>query len=127
MPLFKRKPKNRRLSRAHVLDVKLRSDQIRRTRVRMTAIALGLVFGTVFGLYLFWRAGPAALDCLVYENKTFAIQEIGTQTDGVIAPDQIRRWAGVKPGESFLALDLTRVQRDLELVPRIRSAAGQSV
>jgi cell division septal protein FtsQ len=127
MPLFKRKPKNRRLSRAHVLDVKLRSDQVRRTRVRMTAIALGLVFGTVFGLYLFWRAGEAALDCLVYENTTFSIQEIETQTDGVIAPDQIRRWAGVKRGENLLALDLTRVQRDLELVPVIRSAAVDRV
>lgn len=127
MALFKRKPKNRRLGRSHVLDVKLRSDQVRRTRVRMAAIAIGLVFGTVFGLYLFWRAGQAALDCLVYENKTFAIQEIEAQTDGVIAPDQIRRWAGVKPGENLLALDLPRVQRDLEMVPVIRSAAVDRV
>ena len=37
---------------------------------------------------------------------TFAIQRIDVQTDGVIAPDQLRRWSGVKPGENLIALDL---------------------
>ena len=31
--------------------------------------------------------------------------------------DQLRRWAGVKPGENLLALDLARVKRDLERSP----------
>jgi len=54
------------LSRKHVLDVKLRSSQVRATRVRLGAVALGVTFGTVFGLYLFWRAGEWALDRFVY-------------------------------------------------------------
>ena len=65
---FKRKPKNRRLGRAQVLDVKLRSSQVRAARTRLAAIASGLSFGTVFGLYLLWRAGEWALNRLVYEN-----------------------------------------------------------
>jgi len=118
---FKRGPKNRRLNRGHVLDVKLRSDQVRATRTRLASIALGLVFGTVFGLYLLWRTGEWALDKLVYENSTFAIQNIEVQTDGVIAPEQLRRWANLKLGANLIALDLASVKRNLELVSAINS------
>jgi hypothetical protein len=124
---FKREPKNRRLNRGHVLDVKLRSDQVRATRARLAAIALGVTFGTVFGLYLLWRTGEWALDKFVYENSTFAIQSIEVQTDGVIAPEQLRRWTNVKPGANLLALDLASVKRNLELVPMIDSVSVERV
>jgi cell division protein FtsQ len=124
---LKRKQRNRRLSRGHVLDVKLRSSQVRATRVRLASIALGVTLGTFFGLYLLWRAGEWALNRLVYENQTFAIKHIDIQTDGVISADQLRRWAGVKPGENLLALDLARVKRDLQLVPLISSVSLERV
>ncbi|MEI6783787.1 MAG: FtsQ-type POTRA domain-containing protein [Verrucomicrobiota bacterium] len=123
----KRKPKNRRLGREQVLDVKLRSSQVRAARTRVTALSLGAVFATVFGLYLLYRGGDWALNRLVYENKAFAIQEIDVQTDGVIAVDQLRRWAGVKPEENLLALDLARVKRDLELVPLVQSVSVERI
>jgi cell division septal protein FtsQ len=124
---FKRKPKNRRLGRDHVLDVKLRSDQVRATRIRLTAITLGLIFATIFCFYVLWCTGAWALDRLVYENKAFAVQDIDIQTDGVISTDQLRRWAGIKGGENLLALDLARVRRDLEMVSVIRSVAVERV
>jgi cell division protein FtsQ len=124
---FRHKQRNRRLSRGHVLDVKLRSGQVRATRLRLATMALGVTFGTFFGLYLLWRAGEWALDRLVYENQTFAIREVDIQTDGVISADQLRRWAGVKAGENLLALDLARVKRDLELVPLISSVSLERV
>ena len=49
------------------------------------------------------------------------------QTDGVIAPDQLRRWAGVKPGDNLIALDLAAVKRNLELVPMIDSVSVERV
>ncbi|HWF18420.1 MAG TPA: FtsQ-type POTRA domain-containing protein [Verrucomicrobiae bacterium] len=127
MSWFRRKPKNRRLGHAQVLDVKLRSDQVRANRMRVTAVALGLVFATIVGLYVIWRAGEFTLNRLVYENKSFAVQEIDVRTDGVIAQDQLRRWAGVRIGENLLALDLARVKRDLEMVSMIRSVAVERV
>jgi cell division protein FtsQ len=124
---FKRKPKNRRLGREQVLDVKLRSSQVRATRVRMGAIALGAVFATVFGLYLVYRTADWGLNRLVYENKAFAIQEIDVQTDGVISLDELRRWTGVKLGANLLALDLARVKRDLELIPLVQSISVERI
>ncbi len=124
---FRRKPKNRRLGREAVLEVKLRSSQVRAARARLALIALSVVFATVFGLYLAWRAGEWALDRLVYENKAFALQELDVQTDGVIAVDQLRRWTGVRPEQNLLALDLARVKRDLELVPAIQSASVERI
>jgi cell division septal protein FtsQ len=45
------------------------------------------------------------------------------QTDGAIAPEQLRRWAGIKLNQNLLALDIAKVKRDLEMIPRIQSAS----
>jgi cell division septal protein FtsQ len=127
MSWFRRKAKNRKLGREYVLDVKLRSSKVRATRLRMAGVALGVVFAAVFGIFLIWRAGEYALSELVYENKAFALQEIDVQTDGVIAVEQLKRWAGVRSGRNLLALDLARVKRDLEMVPVVKSASVERV
>jgi len=124
---FRREQKNRRLHRGHVLDVKLRSDQVRATRTRLAALTAGILFGTVFGLYLLWRTGEWALDKFVYENSEFAIQHVEVKTDGVIAPDQLRRWSQVKLGDNLIALDLTAVKRNLELVSTIGSVSIERI
>jgi cell division septal protein FtsQ len=124
---FRRKPKNRRLGREFVLDVKLRSSQVRAARARMAAVTLGIVFATVFGVFITWRGGQWALDRLVYENQAFAITEVDVQTDGIIAVDQLRRWTAVRTGENLLALDLARVKRDLELVPLVQTASVERI
>jgi len=124
---FKRKPRNRRLGREQVLDVKLRSSQVRAARTRMTAISIGMLFAAVFGLYLVYRAGEWTLNRLVYENQAFAIERIDVETDGVISVDELRRWAGVRTGMNLLALDLARVKRDLEMVPLIRSVSVERI
>src|SRR3990172_7367729 len=113
----RRKQKNKRNSRGRVLDVKLRSDLVRKSRIRLGTLTFGVAFGTVFGLYVLWRIGEWTLDRLVYENRVFAIQHIVAQTDGVISSDQLQRWMGVKAGQNLFALDLARVKRDLEMVP----------
>ncbi len=110
-----------------MLDVKLRSDKVRAARTRMAALAFGVLFGTAFGLYLLWRVGDWALDRLVYENATFAIRQIDIQTDGVIAKDQLRRWACVKSGANLLALNLADVKRNLELQPLIDSVSVERI
>src|SRR5271154_6750024 len=124
---FRREQKNRRLRRGHLLDVKLRSDQVRATRTRLALILLIVPACTLLGLYLLWRTGEWALDKFVYENSTFAIQSIEVQTDGVIAPEQLRRWTNVKPGANLIALDLASVKRNLELVSAINSVSVERV
>jgi cell division septal protein FtsQ len=124
---FRRKKKNHRHERHHVLDVKLRSAETRRARVRLATMAISLTAATLFGFYLFWRGGDWALTRFVYENPAFALQEFDVQTDGVFALEQLRRWSGLKLQDNLLALDLARVKRDLELIPAIKSAAVERV
>jgi cell division septal protein FtsQ len=126
---FKRenKNRNRRVGRKHVLDVKLRSDQVRATRIRLAAIACAVVFGTVFGLFLIWRTGELVLNKFVYDNQDFAIQTVQVQTDGVISPEQLRRWSRVKIGSNLIGLDLAAVKRDLEMVDAISSVSVERV
>jgi cell division septal protein FtsQ len=123
----KRKIVNRRLGRIHVLDVKLRSSQVRAARARRAIVGLGICFGTVFGLYALWCLGEFALNKLVYENRSFAIEKIEVQTDGVVSSDQLRRWSGVQAGQNLLALDLARVKRNLEMVPVIDSVSVERI
>jgi cell division septal protein FtsQ len=124
---FRRQQKNRRLHRVHVLNVKLRSDQVRATRTRLAALTGGILFGTVFGVYLLWRTGAWAMDRFVYENSEFAIQRIEVKTDGRIAPDQLRRWSKVKTGDNLIALDLTSVKRNLELVSTVGTVSVERI
>lgn len=128
MSWFNRHSRNRRPGRElQVLDVKLRSDQIRAARLRFAALGLGMLVTTLAGFFLIWRAGEWALNHFVYENPAFSIQKIEVQTDGVIPVDQLRRWSGVRPGQNLLALDLARVKRDLEMAPAIRGATVERV
>ena len=63
----------------------------------------------------------------MYGNPAFAIQRVEVRTDGVIAPDVIRRWALVRPGQNLLALDLMRVKRDLEMYSPIAGVCVERV
>ncbi len=110
-----------------MLDVKLRSDQVRAQRLRLLVMSVLVVVGPFLGIYLLWRAGEAGLDFFVYENADFAIQQIDAQSDGVIAPEQLRRWAGVKSGANLIRLDLASVKRNLELVSAIDSVSVERV
>lgn len=121
------KPKNRAFKQRHVLDVKVARRKAVQHRVRVATLAAGLSLGTLFAMYLLWRAGDWALDRFVYENKAFAVQEIDIQTDGVIALDQLRRWSGVRLEQNLFAIDLARVKRDIELVPAVQSVAVERV
>ena len=124
---FKRKVKNRRLNRDHVLDVKLRADQIRAGRFRVLTVALGVCFGLAITAFVFWRGGEWLLSRFIYENDAFAIREIEMHTDGVLAPEHLKRWAVIPPDANLLALDLLRVKRDLELVPFVKSSSVERV
>ncbi len=124
---FNRKPTNRRFKREHVLDVKLRSDQVRASRLRMAATVMSVLVGTAVALLLFWRGGEWVLNQLVFQNRAFAVETIDIQTDGAIMAEQLRKWAGVRVGDNLLALDLSRIKRDLELEPLIRSAAVERI
>jgi len=124
---FGKKAKNRRFVRAHVLDVKLRNDQVRSARTRLLALCLGVLFAMVAGVYGLWLAGEYALGELVYRNQAFEIREIDIQTDGILALDYLRRSCDVKEGENLMALDLAHVKRELELIPVVETASVERI
>lgn len=110
-----------------MLDVKVRSKVALAARTRMAATALGVAAAAVAGISFLWIGGQWALGQLVYENPAFSIKEIDIQTDGVISPEQLRRWSTARTGQNLLALDLSSVKRELEAVPMIQSASVERV
>src|SRR5438067_12876604 len=123
----KAKTKNRRFSRSHVLDVKLRSSQRQQRRLRQAAVLVGTACSLFFGLFAAWRGGEWLIRHFLTENPAFAIHQLDVQTDGVVSIEQLRRWAGIRLENNLLALDLARVKRDLELIPAIESADVERV
>jgi cell division septal protein FtsQ len=120
--------RNRRYrEREFVLDVKLRTRQMRVARWRAAGTGLAGVMGLALFALIFWRGGQWFLDDAVYGNPAFAIQRVEVRTDGVIAPAVIRRWAMVRPGQNLLSLDLMRVKRDLEMYSPIGEVCVERV
>ena len=70
---FRRKPKNRRFERKHVLDVKLRSSQRRQRRFRRVTVTISCLLLLGIGGFGAWRGGEWGLRRLLYENPAFAI------------------------------------------------------
>lgn len=124
---FNRKRRNRRHARGHVLAVKLSSSQRRERRSRRLGwLVVGSLcfFGVIYGG---WRGGDALIQHFIYNSDGFAITKLEIGTDGVLASEQIRSWAGVQPGANLMRLDLARVKRDLEMVPSIETVAVERV
>lgn len=123
LKFFKRRPRNRRLERDHVLDVKLRTQQTRMERARLIMKVVTILAALTLAVFLCRRGGEWVLDTLLYRNDAFALQVIDVKTDGVVPADTLRRWAGVKSGDNLWALDMSRVERELLLRPVVRSVA----
>jgi hypothetical protein len=127
MSWLRRRRRNRQHSRRHVLDVKLSNEQRRSARLRWLGVAFGSATVAFAVVVLCWKGGDWLLRTLLYQNPSFAVRDIEVETDGVIAAEQLRRWAGVAEGDNLFALDLSRVKRDLEYVPVIRQAEVERV
>ncbi|PYJ05639.1 MAG: hypothetical protein DME25_08080, partial [Verrucomicrobia bacterium] len=123
----KRKPKNRRLTRDYVLEVKLSASQRRQNRLRRLTLFLVTSLSLLLTLFIAWHSLELLLRRFVFESPTFAIRTLRLETDGVLSAEQLRTWAGVKVGNNLLALDLGRVERDLKLVPAIESVVVERV
>jgi len=58
--------------------------------------------------------GNAAQPVRIYENPQFAVRDIEAQTDGVIAPEAIAAWPGVRLGEKSARAGFGAGEADLE-------------
>jgi outer membrane protein assembly factor BamA len=90
-------------------------------------MACGALAGTALVVVGLWLGGAWVLNRMVYQNAAFAIRAIEVQTDGVISPDTLRRWANVRPGQNLLALDLARVKRDLQMSPSLATVTVERI
>jgi cell division septal protein FtsQ len=55
------------------------------------------------------------------------MQQLDLQTDGVLATEQLRSWAGIKGDENLLALDLGAVKKNLEHIPYIQFVSVERI
>jgi len=124
---FQRRRNRRFTEREFVLDVKLRTRQMRVARWRAAGMSLAALAGVALFILAVWKGGAWFLDDAVYENPKFTIRHVDIHTDGVIAPWVIKRWALVRPGQNLLSLDLMRVKRDLEAQSPVESASVERV
>lgn len=114
--------RNRRYERRHVLDVKVRSQQVRSQRFGRLARVMAWTFVLLGCGFAAWRGGELGLRHLVYENPAFAIKRVEVQGGAMLQPEWIRHWSGVRLGDNLFALDLERVRSHLTMVALIEEA-----
>jgi len=124
--LFKTKNAKKKEKRES-LSVKSRASETRAHRVRV----VGTLFCFSVSLFLLVMLGWKGIEYLmreaVYKNPSLAIERIDVETDGVLSSEKILEWSGVKIGDNLLALDLTRLKRDLELRPIVEFASAEKI
>jgi|YNPBryantNP2012_1023418.scaffolds.fasta_scaffold13319_3 hypothetical protein len=124
---FGKSSRKRHFERSEVLEVRSRSEPVRRERRRLVIWALIVAlstFGIVVGVSYGWSWGRQK----VLDAGLFALKTVEITIDGNwVTAEQVRRWVGIREGMNLLAIDLPRVRRDLELVPQVRSASVERV
>ncbi|HUS37229.1 MAG TPA: FtsQ-type POTRA domain-containing protein [Verrucomicrobiae bacterium] len=127
MGLFKGNKNARKKEKRESLSVKKRGNEERARKVRFVASLFGFSLSLFLLILLGWKGVDFVMQEAVYKNPRLAIERIDIETDGVLSPEKIREWARIKPGDNLLALDLSRLKRDLELHPLIESAAAEKI
>ena len=127
MGLFKGNKNARKKEKRESLSVKKRGGEERARKVRFVASLFGFSLSLFLLVLLGWKGVNFVMREAVYKNPRLAIERIDIETDGVLATEKIREWARVKKGDNLLALDLSRLKRDLELHPLIESAAAEKI
>ena len=89
---FHRKPSNRRMDRAEVLDVRLRTRSLRAARWRLAGLLVTLLIATIVGSYACVRAVGWLRREVIYDNQAFALNTIDVHTDGLIPAELVRQW-----------------------------------
>jgi len=96
----------------------MRSESIKQV---ISALAVACLI-TGIGIIL-WGVCKWLIDVTIYSNERFLIKKIEVNSEGGVSVNDIIQWSGVKQGQNLLAIDLYRIKRDLELVPRIKSVS----
>lgn len=118
---------NRRKQEVNLLNVKLRTDQLKKQRKVIVTGGVSVVFAVAFILFLASRGIDWALAEFVYQNPAFAIRKIEISTDGYLNQPTLLHWADVKKGDNLMALDLGRVKRDLERYPVVKNVSLERI
>ncbi|RFC45384.1 MAG: Cell division septal protein FtsQ [Verrucomicrobia bacterium] len=125
MSLFSNSNSNRRIKRAgakrqqSLLEVTARPDKEQRRQSRrkvgaafkvvlLITLASAVVFGSKF-----------ALKRLVWENPTYALDDIRVTTDGLLTRAQILEIMEVQDGRNIFTVDLAKARKALDLLPQV--------
>lgn len=111
----------RKIRNQYLLDVKVHTEARTRQRVRWVSAlitATAVIAASSYGLY---QAGKFGVAKLVFENPRFTIAQIRVENDGVLTPQQVMRFGGVQVGQNIFAINLRQIQRNLELIPLVKS------
>ncbi|HYE30023.1 MAG TPA: FtsQ-type POTRA domain-containing protein [Methylomirabilota bacterium] len=117
-----RKKKNKVFQQPDLLDLEGRIGPKRRQQVRHFCNALGVTIAVVMAGWSLWWGSEALYSQWVLKNEALALKRLDIRSNGLIPAAQIQKWARVKEGDNLLALDLSQIKRNLELVPLVEHA-----
>ncbi len=117
---------NRRIKRSgarrpqsSVLEVTARPDreQRRQTRKKMGNILKVVLLVASLGGVAF--GGKALVNRLIWENPTYALDDIRVTTDGLLTRAQVLELMEIQDGRNIFTVDLAKARKALDLLPQV--------
>ncbi len=112
----------RRKSSHHLLEVKMRTDSVRRQKNRKffeiffkVVCLLVLLIGTYFG-------GSFLLDKFFFKNPDYNIQKIQTSLDDVLTLPELQKAIGLHEGMNIFNFHLGAAEKTLNALPEVKKA-----
>ena len=108
------------LSRAHLLDVRMRTATTRRRRretiarwVSNVLLIAAIGAAAYFGL-------QAALDRFFFKNTEYTLRRISFNLDGILTREEALAATGLREGVNIFAVDLAKVETALRAIPQVQ-------
>jgi cell division septal protein FtsQ len=108
------------LSRAHLLDVRMRTSTTRRRRQQTIArwVTKLLVLATI-GTAAFFGL-RTALDRFLFRNAEYTLRRISFNLDGILTREEALAATGLHEGVNIFAVDLAKVETALREIPQVQ-------
>jgi cell division septal protein FtsQ len=108
------------LSRAHLLDVRMRTSTTRRRRQQTIArwVTKLLVLATI-GTAAFFGL-RTALDRFFFRNAEYTLRRISFNLDGILTREEALAATGLHEGVNIFAVDLAKVETALREIPQVQ-------
>jgi POTRA domain, FtsQ-type len=111
----------------HLLELKVRTESVRRQRRRRAIGLFSKLAAGVLVLLIVTLGARIVLARFFFGNPEYALRHLDAHLDGVMTTDELVSLTGFQEGKNIFLLDLDQANRNLAALPEVRSASIERI